>query len=306
MKALIGSITFGFVLALTSGCENGWSFGGSSQNWNSSQGWVDFSGRYQPSIAGRWLVSDYSSSSSATSSVHEVLFTSNPGQTFYSGAVNVNGAVGSTIVGFVGDVGTFNVSAAGVVSAGTIAGVSGNIALSTGAFGITIPVTQSTNVVFSITYAKSGSSLPGGTPPEGGIAISAFDVTQEGNTLRIIDNNGSIYEGNLGAYTTLGSTPTGDTTNGIAGHGGQTATVQYEVNGVSAAGMNVQMVGNLLAQVSQSVSIIGGAATNIVVIQQTWNRFIRGTWLEQGGKSGNIDGQADPIVTQQTGNNATP
>jgi hypothetical protein len=153
-------------------------------------------------------------------------------------------------------------------------------------------------------FRTVNTSSAGGT----GVNITAFEVTQAGNTLRIMDNNGSVYEGNLGAYTTLGSTPVGDTTNGMHGTGGQTATVQYEVNGVSAAGMNVQMVGNLLAQVSQSVNIIGptpppidGGGTNIVVIQQTWNRFIRGTWLEQGGKTGNIDGQADPIVTQQTG-----
>lgn len=299
MKALISSITFGFVLALTAGCEGGWQFGGSSQSWNSSEGWVDFSGRYQPSIAGRWLVSDYSSSSSATSAVNEVMFTSTPGQLNYAGAVNVNGAVPAQIVGQVGDQGTFTVSAAGNIGAGTIAGISGTINLSSGAFGITIPAAYSTNITFSIVYAKVGSSAPGGS----GIAITAFEVTQEGNTLRIIDNNGSVYTGNLGAYTTLGSVGVGDTTNGLVGAGGQTATVQYDVHGVSAAGMNVEMAGNLLAQVSQSVSIVGGTATNIVLVQQTWNRYIRGTWIEQGGKSGNIDGQADPIVTTTQGGN---
>jgi len=298
MKALIGSITFGFVLALTAGCEGGWQFGGSSQSWNSSEGWVDFSGRYRPSIAGGWLVSDYTSVGGTNSTVSQTLFVSEAGKTFYTGAADLRGLVNTSISGFVGDSGTFSVSAAGVVAGGA----NGNINLTTGAYSISIPAGSPGGVSYYIVYAQAGSTSAGGT----GVNINAFIISQAGNTIQITDNTGHVYEGNLGAYTTLGSTPTGDTTNGLAGAGGQTATVQYEAHGVSATGMNVEMSGNFLAQVSQSVSIIGGAATNIVVIQQTWNRFIRGTWIEQGGKTGNIDGQADPIVTQQTGNPGTP
>ncbi|MCX7009429.1 MAG: hypothetical protein NTY53_19670 [Kiritimatiellaeota bacterium] len=264
MKALIGSLTFGLVVILTAGCEGGWQFGGSSQSWNSSEGWVDFSGRYLASAAHNWIVSDYSNVAGTNSTVSQTLFVSEAGKTFYTGTIDVGGIIPASISGFVGDSGTFAVSAAGVVSGG----LSGNINLTTGAFALTLAA-PSSGVSYFIIYAASGGTSPGGT----GVTISALNIAQEGNTLQISDNNGSVYQGNLGAYTTLGSTPTGDTTNGLAGAGGQTATVQYEAHGVSAAGMNVEMTGNFLAQVSQSVSIIGGTATNIVVIQQTWNRY---------------------------------
>jgi len=299
MKALIGGITFGIVLALTSGCENGWSFGGSSQSWNSSQGWVDFSGRYQPSIAGRFLVSDYTSLRPGTNSVVETVATTVAGQTLYSGTLNQIPVLAGSLYLTVGSI------ALGHDAGGNITGTgiaSGSIDYNGGNWSVTLSAAPPAGIDMVANFRTVNTSSAGGT----GVNITAFEVTQQGNTLRIMDNNGSVYEGNLGAYTTLGSTPVGDTTNGIHGAGGQTATVQYELNGVSAAGMNVQLVGNLLAQVSQSVSIIGGFTTNIVVIQQTWNRYIRGTWLEQGGKTGNIDGQADPIVTQQTGSGGTP
>jgi len=287
MKALIGSITFGIVLLLTAGCEGGWQFGGSADQVHNA-GDVDFSGVYTAN-GGGYLVSNYGNlmPTSAVTVVSEVLFTTVAGQMFYSGQIDVNGLDSRNISGFIGNSGSFTVSPQGVVAGGA----TGNINVNTGAFGITIGA-PSSGVDYSITFSRSGNTIsPGGS----GVTINSFQITESGTDLQILDNNGSVYAGSLGSQTEVGSTTGINSTSTNA----PTVTCQFEAHGVSAAGMTVEMTGNFIAQNVESVSIVGGVYTNIVVIQQTWSRNINGTWVEQGGKSGNINGITTPIVTTQ-------
>lgn len=223
MKALVGSITFGLVLLLTAGCEGGWQFGGSSQNWNESGNWMDVSGLYSPAGKNLWLVSDYSViNGAATASA--TLFVSQADKTFYTGVVDVGGINASSVAGFIGDFGTFSVSNTGVVGGGA----SGSINLTTGAFGISIG-TPTTNVEYRIVFSRTDGS--GGT----GI-IQAFQVTQSGNKVSFMDNLGCTYAGNLGLVST----------NSLGTNAATSATYSFDVAGVSQAGFNVEMVGQFV------------------------------------------------------------
>jgi hypothetical protein len=265
MKALIGSITFGIVLLLTAGCEGGWQFGGSASQINESGNWMDISGTYVPVNNSSFLVSDYSAFS-GTTTASEDLFTTQTGVTFYSGQIDVLNIDKTNISGFIGNVGTFAVSAAGVVSGGA----TGNINLLTGAFGITIGA-PSSGVTYSITFARTGNN----SGPGGSGTISTFSIQQSGNAIRIMDNNGSVYTGQI-ALTETNSVGGSNTVQ-------QSATYQYDATGVSQAGFNVELVGNFLVN-----GATVGTNGNILV-----GDYMTGTWLEQGGKTGHIEGVRD-------------
>ena len=262
MKALIGSITFGIVLAITSGCEGGWQFGGSAAQINESGNWMDISGTYVPANANSYLVSDYSAFS-GPANVTETLFTSQAGVTFYNGQVDVLNIDRNTISGLIGNIGSFTVSGTGAVGGGA----SGTINLQTGAFAITIG-SPTTNVDYNIVFSRSGTASAAG----GSGTISTFSVQQSGNAIRVMDNNGSVYTGQI-ALTETNSVGGTNTTQ-------LSATYQFDATGVSQAGFNVEMVGNFLVN-GASVDTNG----NVLV-----NTYMSGTWLEQGGKTGHILG----------------
>ncbi len=262
MKALIGSITFGIVLVLTAGCEGGWQFGGSASQINESGNWMDISGTYVPPNPSSFLVSDYSAYSGVTTA-SETLFVSQAGVTFYSGSVDVLNIDKNNINGFIGDIGTFSISSAGVVGGAC----AGSLNLTTGAFGITIAA-PTTNVEYRIVFSRNGNtSGAGGTG-----TISTFSVSQSGNAIRIMDNNGAVYSGQI-ALTETNSVGGSNTVS-------MSATYQYDATGVSQAGMNVELVGNFLVN-GGSVGTNG----NILI-----GNYMTGTWLEQGGKTGHILG----------------
>jgi hypothetical protein len=211
MKALVGVMTCGALMAVLAGCDNGWSAGSSADSYNSGpNGAVSFAGLYSPSAGNTYIVSAFSTTNATNS--------------------------------------------------------------------------------------------PGGTA----VTELTFNVEQAGNTLRITDNNGSVYTGSIGADVFLGSPTPLAWTNNEQTAGGQTDQAQFQASGTSAAGKVVEMTGNFLAQSSESVSVVSdpNSTTNIVVIQTTWNRSIGGTWLEQAGTTGNINGEAAPIVTSGTSGGA--
>jgi len=297
MKALIGSITFGAVVALTAGCEGGWQAGGSAQNWNESSGEVNFTGRYKP-LPNKYLVSDYSSYI-PLGTAGGVAFTQSggsiiPGQAAYAGIVDHQPVVPGTFTlkalapkTVTGVAVNLKDDGKGVLT-GT--GGTGTIDVNTGAWTLLLNAANTPPDLtrdLAVGYSATEPTGPGGT-----VIVYTFDVQSLGNTLEIRDNNGSVYKGALGAYATLGTAPAA--TNSLSGQGGQTVVAQFEAKGVSAAGMNVEMTGNFQAQlIVQTIS----TGTNGVQAQ-TWSRAIHGTWVETGGKTGDIDGAADPIVMQ--------
>ncbi len=273
MKALISGITLGILVAITAGCEGGWQFGGSATQINESGNWMDISGTYVPVVAGGYLVSDYSAFSGVTTAT-ETLFTSVAGQTVYSGVVdvsNMSAADKGNVQGFIDGVGLFTVAASGNAS-GNVTGninMGANALPGTGAFVLTLtPAT--TNKAYYITFTRSG-----GTGGAGGTGtISTFSVSQSGNAISIMDNNGCIYKGQIALTET--NTPLGGASNVVS----TAATYQFDASGVSQAGINVELVGNF------KVSTTFASGTNV-----TFGTTMTGTWIEQGGKTGNINGK---------------
>jgi hypothetical protein len=275
MKALIGSLTFGVVLAITAGCEGGWQFGGSASQINESGNWMDVSGTYIPLDKSSYLVSDYSNflpTNSSLAMMSEVLFTTVTNTLNYSGSLSHPPiAIGGLSVQLGGaPLVTVTVANRFATLGG---GVTGGINLDNGAYTITVPVAYTTNQPLTVVY--QATSAPTSVNPGGSSGIiSTFSVSQSGNAIRIMDNNGSVYTGQIALTET--NTPLSSNTNVAP----TAATYQYDATGVSAAGMNVELVGNFL--VSGNVT----AGTNV-----TFGTIITGTWLEQGGKTGHISGK---------------
>jgi len=142
----------------------------------------------------------------------------------------------------------------------------------------------------------SGSQTPGTTK----IKIYSFNVFQEGEKLRIVDNNGSTYEGSFGSIRTTGGVDQ-DTTFPTYNNGDQ-ITAQFEAKGRSAANVAVQMVGNFSATIAGVSSSSGGATVSM----RLTDRRIMGTWIESGGKTGDINGQSAPVAVSTTTETTTP
>ena len=150
----------------------------------------------------------------------------------------------------------------------------------------------------------SGSGGSGGyTPGTTKIKIYAFNVFQEGNKLRIVDNNGSTYEGSFGSIRTTSGADQ-DTTFPTYSNGDQ-IMAQFEVKGRSAANIAVQMVGTFQATIAGVTASADGGTTSM----RLTDRRILGTWVESGGVTGDINGMASSVevaTTTDTGTTTTP
>lgn len=311
-RAMNGLLIAG-VAAILAGCE--WSGGG--DGWNSRWNFVNFSGSY----SGSPLVSAYSMTAGGggttdtgesyvnwtESSTRDIYL-----QTVFSGTVSHPevlpkslSIVGSgALTGFaVHDDGSGGLEGESFVVAGTTIKVSGWIVYGTGQWAVNLspafPIDASTAI--TITYSQivpagTGGGGSSGTPGSTKVTILSFNVQQTGNTLKIIDNNGSVYEGSFGDVSTTGGGASGGTF-----ANGDEIIGQYSANGKSAAGINVNMVGTFQATVSGASAGTGGSQTMTLS-----NRRILGTWIEDGGATGNINGgSASVSVTTTVSSNST-
>ena len=303
MKALIGVATFGITLALVAGCD--WQAGGNQ--FNTSQGEIDFAGLYTPGSPGGWLVSNYSqygsTNAASTNVTSKGIGTGDGATVFFSGNLGT-GIVPASLTITVGGLGMITTDNTGAMTAVGSFTVTGQMDYNSGAYTFTLGTAPAAGEALTANFSMLGSTAGQQLGPGGSSIIDTFNVEQSGGSLRIIDNNGSVYTGSLGAYATVGTVSSNITTTGIQNTGGQTVTAQFEASGVSSAGMNVQMTGNFQAQNSQSIVVpnnIPFGVTNVpYTVENTWNRNIYGTWLEQGGRNGDINGQATPVVTSGT------
>lgn len=159
-------------------------------------------------------------------------------------------------------------------------GLTGTIDYSTGAwtidfYGNTVP--QNTDIVASYNSYSSGtdSSDKSGTS---GKAIYSFVVAQEGENLSITDNNGCTYQGNMGSVRSTSG-------NASTPADGDTVIAQFTATGVSAAGMTVTIAGNF-----QGVVLSGDSDWYFT------SRQMLGTWIEDGGKTGDVNGSASSVT----------
>jgi len=319
--ALLG-IGIALVAVCITGCS--WETGSDAESWSSSYNWVNFSGVYR-SAAGGLLVTDYTTTPSTPGSTNTVSVNNEPqpsfvvGQTVFRGNLKnghiSRGSVGITLAdtsGVVWD--SLSDDGNGVLTggqgAGTIDYVGGSWTYNLNA-GLSGPIFNGVVAAdYSYDISNSGSSGSGAQPGSTG-KIYSFSLVHQGEHLTFTDNNGAVYVGNIseirsasGAQNTdIGQVSGDETANDTSLHAkatyyesplpedGDTMVASFEVSGVSAAAMSVRIVGTLQGTVAAGVFT---------------GRTLNGTWIEVGGKTGDINGQTTSVPVVTTGTTADP
>lgn len=139
--------------------------------------------------------------------------------------------------------------------------------------------------------------------------IVSFTLFQQGQHLTITDNNGATYTGLIKKmHSASGYQNTDITQVGADEEGndksakytyqesplptaGDTIVASFECSGYSRAGLSVKIIGTLQGQVVLGISY----ATDTEAARVFDGRSMDGTWIELGGKTGNIHGLAASI-----------
>lgn len=310
MKRLMSVAASAMAVALVlplAGCD--WTSntdGGFSSRYN----FLNFSGVYR-GVNGGLLVTDYSSeittpdsegSVGSTNNVtFEVLAKGNGSSTKFSGRLDQNnvirGSISITAVGF-----TFtDADGNGTLLDSGDSGAFGNINYDTGQWTLDFnnnALANGADIVASYKYfieaepttpSKGTGSGPLGNATSGttGAKIFAFTVEHFGNRITVIDNNGKEYRGSFGDIrTTSGVNQDNFGSDAQTISAGDSFIGTYSVEGISAAGKKVTMVGTFQGIIQ---SAIEGRAT-------LDDRLMLGTWIEENGRTGNINGESSPIA----------
>ncbi len=298
MKRLVRNIVVAVLGVGLVGCE--WSGSNSDNSWNDSNSLANFSGHYVGWGNGGYLVSQYSTASSSTPGGTTTI----PGESVGTGD-GVSTTFGGTLAHPPVVPGSLAIVAAGGFSFhdngnGTLtgsSGTSGTIVYQSGGWNIDLHggiLANGAAITASYAVTNSGSqgSNQGSTDP-----IYAFNVQQDGNKLKIIDNNGSVYSGSFGNFRTTGNLDS-NSQNPTFVNGDQ-VLASFSASGTSAAGMHVNMTGTFQGIIEgvSTVTSISGDKTVTKTSMVLNDRLILGTWVEDGGKTGDIKGNA-PSVTQ--------
>ena len=313
MKHLTRYALVALVSVALAGCE--WGGGGNGNSWNDSNNIANFNGSYTGN--GGYLVSDYSvssSSSATTVTSGGVTYTqysesggNTGGNTVLIQGKTLHGSLkAGTLSVFIGSVslsahdnGNNTMSGSYVIGPTNIS-ISGHVDYDTGVWSLLLaPPGIAPNQEISQTYQASGgatgssspSSDAGGGSGASGVSIYSFNVQQAGNKIKIIDNNGSVYEGQIDTSRTTGNLDANS--QGSVFVNGDQVIASFTASGKSASGMYVNMTGNFQGTVS-GVSTVTEHSSNNTVVRKTSmaieNRRIMGTWIEDGGKTGSISG----------------
>lgn len=268
-------------LAIVSGCD--WTFGGGVESYNSRWNWANFSGVYR-GVDGGVAVTDFTATPGTPGTTNnvsnETIGTADGSGTRFNGVLRrkpiLPGSVTISTASF-----QLQDNGDGTLSG---SGKSGAIDYGTGAWSIDLGFdapSAGTPIRASYQYTVSGTPGTGG-PGSGAtqVRINSFTVFQEGETLQITDNNGAVYTGNMGSMRGTG---------GFDGRGappaGETIVAQFTARGVAASGLEVELVGTFNA-------VIGGGGEGDFFLVQ---RGMFGTWIEAGGRTGDINAVAGPL-----------
>jgi hypothetical protein len=282
--------------ALLMGCEGGWTSGGGVDSWSDAYNWVNFSGVYR-GVGGGVLVTDYTATPGTpgvTNSVSGQNVDMGDGGNTYGGSLGHASIVPNSVTISAGGF-TLTDNGSGVLSGG---GGSGTISYGNGAWSInmgTHVINSGTPIFASYQYVVSGSSGSGAAGSgASGITIYSFTVQHQGQNISIVDNNGSTYSGHFGSISSTGGANQDNQTTPATG---DSVTGTFEATGVSGAGFTVSIVGTFQGVVG------AGDGTSFSLA----NRQMFGTWIEEGGRTGDVNGEASPIqVTVGTTPTATP
>lgn len=325
-NALVALMGIGLV-----GCE--WGGGGSDNSWNDSGSIANFSGNYKAN--GRFLVSDYTATESVSSSttsggVTYNTYTGEDGGDTGANTISFSGRTdhglvkpGSVVIVFGGVSGSAHDDGSGGMKGSYVfAGVTnlsvtgGHFEYDTGVWTLQLEPTglapnQSITISYSaagVATSDSGTDTSGGTGGASSFAIYAFNVQQSGNKVKLIDNNGSVYSGSLGDVRTTGNVGSGSS--GATFVNGDQVVAPFSAAGRSKSGMHVNIAGSFQGTVAgvTSVSEASGSTTITKTSFALTSRVMQGTWIEDGGKTGNISGlcpsSANVSLSSSTSTNA--
>ncbi len=279
-------LVFSAVMAALVGCE--WEGSGEGEGWSDRYNWVNFSGVYRGS-GGGVLISDYSVSGGTAGSTNNVssqtLGTCNGSAATFSGSLISGNIIPGSAIITVGGFVLADDGAGNLVS--STPGASGTINYGSGGWGVVfdVPPAAGTPITASYSYLGGGTIGAGGSGTTGKV-IYSFTVHHEGNVLQFTDNNGRIYQGRFGSVQSTGNVDQDRYPNAVP-NAGDMIIADFHAWGVSAAGYEVEMVGTFQA----AVSIVNGT---VVTLSQ---RTVTGTWIEKGGRTGDINGQSQSITT---------
>lgn len=320
MKHLIRNTLVALLSVGLAGCE--WSGSGDDNSWNDSGTIANFNGSYHAN--GGYLVSDYTASGGTTTTttggktvIGENKGTSSGGTSFAGSTQFFPIKPGSfRLLLNAGATGQFIDDGASKLSGQYLNGVNfnahGSISYDNGTYTIVTdtPVPLPSGSTITVNYTVEGgsstsSTTTSGEPGSSGVSIIAFNVQQSGNKIKIVDNNGSVYQGNLGEMRTTGNLGSGST--GATFVNGDQVIASFSAAGKSKSGMYVNMTGNFQGEV-QGVSTVTTKAGDVAVTTTSMalaNRRIMGTWIEDGGKTGNISGISDSAVNVSASSSVT-
>lgn len=269
------------LLVSTSSCD--WTSGGGVDSWNERWNWVNFSGVYRG--VGGFAVGGLNTSGGAGSGGDATVpdsqnFGVGNGGSVYTGTLRNTPIVPGSVTIVIGP-GSYRDGDGSGILTGPLAGTTAStVNYSTGAWRVDVGVPVGSDQSISASYRYTPSVPDGSGSGAGGISISSFTVFQEGEQLRITDNNGATYNGRMGSIRS---------STGFSGQGappaGDTVTAQFTAKGISKAGREVEMVGTFSGVLNPTT------ADRVALI----NRRMEGTWIESGRGRGNIDAATGPI-----------
>lgn len=277
---------------LLAGCE--WSTSSEhNDSWSDSYNWVNFSGTYR-SASGGMLVTDYTSTPSTPGATNTYTSTESGGS-LAAGSLSASGKASKHPIvpkSFTIQVGS-DVTLADNDGTGTLSGSggTGTVSYDAGTWSFTLADTQwaswKRNITIAYAYQVGNSGSSSGTKSgSSGKAIYSFVVAQQGEKLTITDNNGAAYKGRIGE---LRST-SGVTSTNTMPRDGDVIVATFSTSGTSAAGKQVTITGTFQGNVASSVFT---------------GRTMQGTWIEAGGKTGDINGTTTSVAIAPTASTET-
>ena len=309
--ALIGMVMAALAAGLV-GCE--WSTGEDATSWSSAYDWVNFSGVYR-GLGGGLLVTDYTTTPSIPGVTNVYTRTESGGtmpkqDTAASGSMSHRPVVPGSVMITVG-----NATLSDPAKDGKLTGNgSGNVNYDGGTWNIVLDPEMADwdkanpiSVTYSYTVATDGSTSGGAESGATRVSVYSFNVNHTGQNLSIVDNNGATFSGKIsqirslsGAQNTDIPQVSGDETAHRAKAtyyeselpaDGDVIVASFEASGVSAAFIPVKIVGTFEG------TVLAGVFTG---------RQMDGTWIESGGKTGNINAQTESVAIQATPVAETP
>ncbi len=282
----LGAAVLAFGLA---GCE--WNTGSDAENWSSTYNWVNFSGVYRNAERLGALVTDYSAVPADPGSTNEVRVANEYVGTFQANATTFSGSLqhddivaGSVTITWVNQAGEVirSVSDNGL---GVLGSNEGTVQYASGAWSAMFnmnPVQESGYIRATYSYVRISEGEPEHVNPGStGASIYSFSVNHVGQHVTITDNNGAVYKGYISQMRSSSGAERTDELDRYLPLDGDSIIASFSCSGTSAAMFPVKIVGTF---------------QGTVVAKTFANRRLDATWVEQGGRSGDIRGSTTSLL----------